>query len=187
MGRDGIADAYETGRGSIKLRAVAEIEETDKRTRIVVTEIPYQTSVEAIEQKTAELVDRREIEGIREIRNESAKGNTRLVFELKRDAPALVILNNLYKHTPLQTNFAVNTVALDDGIPRTMSLRDLLVAYVDHQIDVVTRRSEYRLRKARDRAHVIEGFLRPVGASWARGSSSARSRPITSSTCRSAG
>ena len=162
MGRSGIMDAFRTGRGSIKVRAVAEIEEGKRNDRIVVTEIPYQTSVEQIETKAAELINGRELEGIREIRNESAQGKTRLVFELKKDAPGLVILNNLYKHTPLQANFAVNTVALVDGVPRTLSLRDALVAYVDHQVEVITRRSEFRLDKARRRAHIIEGLLKAL-------------------------
>jgi len=162
MGRAGIASAYRTGRGSVRIRATAEIEEHNGGDRIVVTEIPYQTSVEAIEQKTAELVEKREIEGIRAIRNESAKGVTKLVFELKRDAPALVILNNLYKHTPLQVSFGVNMVALVDGVPRTLSLRDALVAYVEHQVEVITRRSEFRLAKAQDRAHIVEGLIRAL-------------------------
>jgi DNA gyrase subunit A len=162
MGRAGIASAYRTGRGSVRIRATAEIEEHNGGDRIVVTQIPYQTSVEAIEQKTAELVERREIEGIRAIRNESAKGVTKLVFELKRDAPALVILNNLYKHTPLQVSFGVNMVALVDGVPRTLTLRDALVAYIDHQVEVITRRSEFRLAKARDRAHIVEGLIRAL-------------------------
>ncbi|HSL59375.1 MAG TPA: DNA gyrase subunit A [Acidimicrobiales bacterium] len=162
MGRAGIGDAYRTGRGSIKLRAVAEIEERAGGDRIIVTQIPYQTSVEQIEQKAAELVERREIEGIRAIRNESAKGVTRLVFELKRDAPSLIILNNLFKHTPLQVSFAVNMVALVDGVPRTLNLRDALVTYVDHQIEVITRRTRERLRVARAREHIVEGLIRAL-------------------------
>ncbi len=162
LGRTGIHQAYTTGRGSIKVRAKAEIVEDGKNTMIVVTEIPYQTSLEAIEEKAAELVDRREIEGIRTIRNESAKGRTRLVFELKRDAPALVILNQLYKGTPLQSSFAVNMVALDDGIPRTMTLRDTLVAWVGHQVEVLTRRTQFRLDKAQHDLHINEGLLKAI-------------------------
>jgi DNA gyrase subunit A len=162
LGSAGIQDAYATGRGSIRLRGVAEIEETSKGPRIVVSEIPYQTSVEAIEQKAADAVENKTIAGIREIRNESAKGETRLVFELKKDAPALVILNNLYKHTPLQTNFAANMVALVDGVPRTLTLRDALHHYIEHQREVIRRRSEYRLEKARDRAHLVEGLLKAL-------------------------
>jgi len=162
MGRAGLTSALTTGRGSIRIRAQAEIVEDGKNTQIVVTEIPYQQSVENIEQKIADAVDRKIIEGIRELRNESAKGKTRFVIELKRDAPASVVLNNLYKHTPLQTSFAANMVALIDGIPRTINLRDALEAYVEHQIDVVTRRSEYRLNQALDRAHIVEGLLRAL-------------------------
>jgi DNA gyrase subunit A len=164
LGRRGIEDAYRTGRGSIKMRAVAEIEEHKNGPRIVVTEIPYQTSVEGIERKIAELVTGREIEGIRAIRNESAKGKTRLVIELRRDANSLVVLNNLYKSTPLQTSFGVNMLALVDGVPRTLDLRSALSAYIDHQIEVVTRRSEYRLQKARDRLHIVEGLLKALDA-----------------------
>ena len=162
MGRAGLVSAFRTGRGSVKLRARAEIEEGPNNERIVVTEIPYQTSVEGISEKIAELANAGVLEGIREIRDERARGETRLVIELKRDAPGNVILNNLYKHTPLQTSFAVNMVALVDGVPRTLTLRDALGHYVAHQIDVVTRRSEFRLDKARRRAHIVEGFLRAL-------------------------
>ena len=162
MGRAGIVQAFTTGRGSVRIRAKAEIVDGPRGDQIVVTEIPYQTSVENIEQKIAEAVDRKVIEGIRELRNESAKGKTRFVIELKRDAPANVVLNNLFKHSPLQSSFAVNMVALVDGVPRTLNLRDALVAYVGHQIEVVTRRSEYRLRQARERAHIVEGLLRAL-------------------------
>jgi DNA gyrase subunit A len=165
MGRQGIIDAYRTGKGSIKLRAVAEIVEATgrgQRDKIVVTEMPYQTSIASTASKIKELVETRQIEGIADVNDESAKGQTRLVIELKRDAPGLVILNNLYKHTPLQTNFAVNTVALVDGVPRTLSLDQALQAYVDHQMEVVRRRSEFRLRKATDRAHIVEGLLKAI-------------------------
>ena len=162
MGRAGILDAYRTGRGSIRLRATAEIEEGKRGDRIVVTEVPYQTSVGTIAAKIADLVNAREIEGVRNVNDESAKGKTRLVIDLKRDAPALIILNNLYKRTPLQTNFAVNMVALDDGVPRTLNLAQALTAYVAHQVEVIRRRSEFRLRKARDRAHIVEGLIRAL-------------------------
>ena len=162
MGFQGIRDAYATGQGTIKVRAAAEIVESGSNVRIVVTEIPYQTSAEIIEEKVADLVNRRVIDGIRQIHNESAKGQTKLVFELKKDAPALVVLNNLYKHSPLQTNFPVNMVALADGVPRTMTLRDCLAAYADHQKEVVRRRTEYRLDEARRREHILEGLVRAV-------------------------
>jgi DNA gyrase subunit A len=162
LGKVGIRDAYRTGRGSVRLRAVAEIVEGKTNDQIIVTEVPYQTSVEQIARKAAELVERGDIVGLREIRNESAKGNTRLVFELKRDANSLVVLNSLYKYTPMQTTFSVNMVALVDGIPRTLNLRELLVAYVGHQREVIRRRSEYRLQKAEDRAHILEGLLKAL-------------------------
>jgi DNA gyrase subunit A len=162
LGRVGIRDAYRTGRGSIRLRAVAEIVEGRTGDQIVVTEVPYQVSVEQIARKAAELVDRGDLTGLRDIRNESAKGNTRLVFDLKRDATALVVLNNLFKHTPMQTSFGVNMVALVDDVPRTLNLREALVAYVEHQREVVRRRSEYRLHAARERAHILEGLIRAL-------------------------
>src|SRR5437763_2490727 len=162
MRRQAITDAFRTGRGSIKLRAVAEIEEGKRNDQIIVTEMPYQTSISTTAAKIKELVETRQIEGIADVNDESANGKTRLAIKLKRDAPALVILNNLYKHTPLQTNFAVNTVALVDGVPRTLNLRDALVAYIDHQVEVITRRSQYRLDKAEARAHIVEGLLKAI-------------------------
>ena len=163
LGHSGIHQAYKTGRGSIKVRAKAEIIEGPKNDQIIVTEIPYQTSVESIEEKTAALVDKGEIEGIRTIRNESAKGKTRLVFELKKDAPSLVILNQLYKGTPLQTSFPVNMVALDDGVPKTMTLLDALTCWVNHQIEIVTRRTEFRLERAQHELHINSGLLKAIG------------------------
>ncbi|MGH9088843.1 MAG: DNA gyrase subunit A [Acidimicrobiales bacterium] len=162
LGRQGILDAYRTGRGSIKMRAVADIEEARDATRIVVTELPYQTSVQAIVQKIDDLVRSGEVEGIAEALDSSAGKQTRLVIRLKRDANANVVLNKLYKHTPLQTSFGVNMLALVDGVPRTLNLAQVLTHYVAHQIEVVTRRSEFRLRKARARAHIVEGLLRAI-------------------------
>jgi len=162
MGRQGIMDAFRTGRGSIKLRAVAEIEEGPRNDRIVVSEMPYQTSISATAAKIKELVESRQIEGIADVNDESAKGQTRLVIKLKRDAPALVVLNNLYKHTPLQTNFAVNMVALVDGVPRTLNLKQALEVYVAHQMEVIRRRSEYRLDEAQKKAHIREGLLKAL-------------------------
>ena len=163
LGARGIHDAYTTGRGSIRMRAVAEIDESKTGTPwIVVTEIPYQTSVEVIEEKAAAMVNNGKLEGIRKIRNESAKGKTRLVFELRRDAVPKVVLNNLFKYTPLQTTFSVNMVALDDGVPLTMNLLQVLQAYVAHQVEVITRRSQFRLDKAQARAHILQGLLRAI-------------------------
>jgi DNA gyrase subunit A len=164
MGRQGIIDAYRTGKGSIRLRAVAEIEEGSGRSpeRIVITEMPYQTSISATAAKIAELVQSRQIEGIADVNDESAKGQTRLVIRLKKDAPALVVLNNLYKHTPLQTNFAVNCVALVDGVPRTLNLVQALGCYVEHQVEVIRRRSRYRLDRAKRDLHIQEGYLKAI-------------------------
>src|SRR5215204_6820737 len=164
MGRAGIIDAYRTGKGSIRVRARTEVVEGTgrQRDRILVTEMPYQASIAATATKIKELVDTRQIEGIADVNDESAQGQTRLVIELKKDSPALVILNNLYKHTPLQTNFAVNTVALVDGVPRTLNLVQALQAYIDHQVEVIRRRSEFRLAKAQKRAHLVEGLLKAI-------------------------
>ncbi|MDH3707865.1 MAG: DNA gyrase subunit A [Acidimicrobiia bacterium] len=162
MGRAGMLDAYRTGRGSIKMRARAEIDDEGTTPRIVVTELPYQVSPNQVLVKVKELVDNREIEGISGADDFSAKGKTHLEIRLKRDAPALVILNNLFKRTPLQTTFSVNTVALVDGVPRTLDLRGLLVAYVEHQREVIRRRSEYRLDVAQKRLHIVEGLLRAL-------------------------
>jgi len=162
LGRAGIMDAYRTGRGSVRMRAKAEIVEGKTSDEIIVTALPYQVSVSTVASKVADLVDSRQIEGIRDIKNLSSGEDTKLVIYLKRDANANVVLNNLYKHTPLQSNFPVNMVALVDGIPRTLNLVQALAAYIDHQVVVITRRSEYRLRKARDRAHIVEGLLKAL-------------------------
>ena len=163
LGRAGIIDAYRTGRGSIKMRAKASIEEArNGRYEIVVTELPYQTSCSAIAGRIQELVDEGELEGIADVNDGSAGGKTNLVITLKRDANANVVLNNLYKLTQLQTSFGVNMVALVDGVPRTLNLASALDGYVKHQIHVVTRRSEYRLKKAREREHILEGRIKAL-------------------------
>ena len=167
MGRAGIIDAYRTGRGSVKMRAKASIEEV-KRGRseafqIVVTELPYQTSGSSILARIDELVTSGELDGISDANDESSeKTGTRLVVELKRDANPNVVLNNLFKLTQLQTSFSVNMVALVDRVPRTLNLVQALQAYIDHQVEVITRRSQYRLDKARARAHILEGLIRAV-------------------------
>jgi DNA gyrase subunit A len=164
LGKKGIEDAYRTGHGSIKMRAVAEIDDGGKRgdLRIVVTEVPYQTSVEVIGQKIAELVNDRKIEGIRDVRNESSGDTTRLIVELKRDANPQIVLNQLYKHTPMQATFPVHMLALVDGVPRLLSLDRAIVVYVAHQIEVVTRRTQYRLRRAQEREHILRGLVRAL-------------------------
>jgi DNA gyrase subunit A len=162
LGRQGILDAVRTGRGSIRIRAVAEIEEDRQGTRIVVTEIPYQTSVEVIAQKIVELVRAGELDGVTDVQDDTASRQTRLVIKVHRDANANVVLNKLYKQTPLQTSFGVNTLALVDGVPRTLNLAQVLTHYVAHQIEVVTRRTSYRLRRAEARLHIVEGLLRAI-------------------------
>ncbi|HSJ91372.1 MAG TPA: DNA gyrase subunit A [Ilumatobacter sp.] len=163
LGRAGIIDAYRTGRGSVKMRAKATIEEGKTGAyEIVVTELPYQTSVSAIAGRIQELVDNGDLDGIRDVNDGSAGGETNLVITLKRDANANVVLNNLFKMTQLQTSFSINMVALVGGVPRTLNLKTALEGYVSHQIEVVTRRSEFRLKKARDRAHILEGLLKAL-------------------------
>ena len=163
LGRAGIMDAYRTGRGSVKMRAKASIEEGAKgRMEIRVTELPYQTSCSAIAARIQELVDGGELDGIADVNDNSAGGTTNLIIELKRDANANVVLNNLFKLTQLQTSFPVNMVALVNGVPRTLSLADALNGYVNHQLEVVTRRTQFRLDKARDRAHILEGRMKAL-------------------------
>jgi DNA gyrase subunit A len=163
LGRAGIIDAYRTGRGSVKMRATAEIEESRRgATEIVVSELPYQTSCSAIAARIQELVDAGDLEGIADVNDASSGGRIHLVITLKRDANANVVLNKLYKLTQLQTSFAINMVALVDGVPRTLNLQQALAGYVAHQIDVITRRSEFRLRKARDREHILEGRIKAL-------------------------
>src|ERR1700689_4756175 len=162
LGRQGILDAYRTGRGSIKMRAVAEIEEGRSGDRIVVSELPYQTSVEVIEQKITELVRAGDLDGISGMRNASATQKPSLIIDLKRAANANAVLNNLYKQTPLQTSFGVNMLALVDGVPRTLNLAQALSHYIDHQIEAIQRRSQFRLRKRQERAHIVEGLLRAI-------------------------
>ena len=163
LGRQGIVDAYRTGRGSIRVRAKTEIEEDKKGgVSIVVSELPYQASMNAITTRIAELVNAKELDGIRALDDLSSGIDTKLVIGLKRDANALVVLNNLFKHTQLQSSFGVNMVALVDGVPRTLNLVQALQAYIDHQVDVITRRSEFRLKKAQDRAHIVEGLIKAL-------------------------
>jgi DNA gyrase subunit A len=162
LGRQGILDAYRSGRGSIKMRAVAEIEETSKDVRILITEFPYEVSVESIEEKIYDLVKNGDVDGISAVQNDSAGRKARLVVKLKRDANANVVLNKLYKNTSLQTTFAVNMLALVDGVPRTLNLAQVLTHYIAHQVEVLTRRTQFRLRKAEARAHIVEGLLKAI-------------------------
>ena len=163
LGRDGIKEAYRTGHGSIKMRAVTDIEEGRRgESRIVVTEIPYRTSVEVIGQKIAELVNERKLDGVKDVRNESAGDTTRLVIELRRDANPQVVLNQLYKHTSMQSTFPVHMLALVDGVPKLLNLPQAVLVYVAHEMEVVRRRTEYRVEKARERAHIVEGLVRAL-------------------------
>ena len=160
VGNRGIKDALLTGRGSVKMRAVTDVVEMARgKTAIVVTEIPYQVSRDRIMAKIADLVRDKTISGISDLRDESDRDGTRLVIELKREAQPQVILNQLFKHTQLEENFAVNAVALDDGVPRTLNLADMVHLYIAHQLDVIERRTRFRLDKAEARAHIVEGLL----------------------------
>ncbi|CAN5394090.1 DNA gyrase subunit A [soil metagenome] len=159
MGTQGIRDAFMTGRGSIRMRAVVEVEETPTGERLVATELPYQVNKANLALKIAELVNTKRLGGIRDIRDESNRQGNRLVIELKRDAHAQVVLNQLYKMTQLQDTFGVINLSLVGGVPRTLSLKETIARYIDHQIEIITRRTEYRLRKARERAHVLEGLI----------------------------
>jgi DNA gyrase subunit A len=163
LGRAGIIDAYRTGRGSVKMRATVGIEEgRNGRMEIVVSELPYQTSCSAIASRIQELVDAGDLDGIADVNDASSGGKTNLIITLKRDANANVVKNNLFKLTQLQSTFSINMVALVDGVPRQVNLRDALVAYVAHQRDVITRRSEFRLDKARRREHILEGRIKAL-------------------------
>ena len=162
VGRQGTLDAQMTGRGSVKMRAVCEVEEGPKgNPRIVVTELPYQVNKARLALKIADLVNAKEhrLEGIADLRDESNRQGIRLVIELKRAAVPQVVLNQLYKRTQLQDNFGVNTLALVEDVPRTLNLGQVLTEYIAHQVTVITRRTQYRLRRAQERSHVLEGLI----------------------------
>jgi DNA gyrase subunit A len=163
LGHKGIEDAYRTGRGSITMRAVVNVEELQGRTCLVVTELPYQANPDNLAIKIAELVKDGKISGIADLRDEtSGRTGQRLVIVLKRDAVAKVVLNNLYKHTQLQDNFAANMLAIVDGVPRTLSLDAFIRHWVTHQMDVIARRTRYRLRKAEEEAHILRALLKAL-------------------------
>ncbi|GAB4377053.1 MAG: DNA gyrase subunit A [Elainellaceae cyanobacterium] len=164
LGVSGIREAYTTGRGSITMRGVAAIETIEQRGRpdrdaIIITELPYQTNKAALIEKIAEMVNDRRLEGIADIRDESDRDGMRIVIELRRDAYPRVVLNNLYKQTPLQANFGVNTLALVDGEPQLLSLKQSLQVFIDFRIETITRRTRYELRKAEERDHILQGLL----------------------------
>ena len=163
MGMEGIRRAYKTGRGKITLRAVARIEEHKKRERIIITEIPYQVNKSRLIQKIAEYVKDKKIEGISDLRDESdQRKGMRIVIELKRDANANIVLNNLYKYTQLQTTFGIINLALVNGEPKVLGLKELISLYVNHQEEVVVRRTKFDLKKAEDRKHIVEGLLKAI-------------------------
>ncbi|WP_131538009.1 DNA gyrase subunit A [Pedobacter nototheniae] len=158
-GYTGVKEAFETGRGRIVMRAKAEIESIKDREVIIVTEIPYQVNKAQMIERTAELVGEKKLEGISNIKDESNKDGIRIVYEIKRDANASIVLNNLYKYTALQTSFSVNNIALVKGRPQMLNLKDLIVHFVDHRHDVIVRRTKYELAEAEKRAHILEGYL----------------------------
>jgi len=162
MGLEGIKQAYHTGRGKITVRAVANIEEYNNKTRIIVTEIPYQVNKTNLIMKIVELIKDKRIEGISDLRDESNMKGIRIVIELKRDANPNIILNNLYKHTQMQTTFGVINLALVNGEPKVLTLKELIGHYVEHQREVITRRCRFELKKAEDRAHIVEGLLKAI-------------------------
>ena len=160
LGKAGIKEAYETGRGKVKLRGIAEIEPFKKnRERIIITEIPYQVNKARLIEKIADLVKDKRIDGISDIRDESDRKGMRIVIEIKRDANANIVLNNLYKYTQLETTFGIINLALVDGVPKILNLKELIKYYIDHQKDVVTRRTEFDLARANARKHIVEGLI----------------------------
>ncbi|MBA3487950.1 MAG: intein-containing DNA gyrase subunit A [Longispora sp.] len=166
VGRQGIEDAYRTGRGSIRMRAVVEVEEDPRgRAMLVVTQLPYQVNPDNLAERVADLVKEGKLSGIADIREESSgRTGMRLVIVLKRDAVAKVVLNNLYKHTQLQDTFGANMLALVDGVPRTLNLAQFIRLYVTHQLEVIVRRTKYRLRKAEERAHILRSLVKALDA-----------------------
>ena len=165
VGTDGIEDAYRTGRGSITQRAVVSTEEINGRMALVVTELPYQVNPDNLARKIAEMVKLGKIQGIADITDEtSGRTGQRLVITLKRDAVAKVVLNNLYKHTQLQENFSANMLALSGGVPRTLSIDSFVREWTKHQIDVIVRRTRFRLRKAEEQIHIYRGYLKALDA-----------------------
>lgn len=159
LGREGIRQAYTTGRGSVTMRAKADIEEHQNRARIIVTELPYQVNKARLIEKIAELVRDKRIDGITDLRDESDRNGMRIVIELRRDVNPSVVLNNLYKQTAMQSNFGINMLALADGEPKVMNLKEILYHYLRHQQEVIRRRTEFDLRRAEARAHILEGLI----------------------------
>ena len=159
-GYDGVREAFKTGRGRIVIRAKAHFEEVNGRDCIVVTEVPYQVNPETMREQTSNLVKEGKLEGLADIVDQTGKGGMRIVYELKKDAIPNVVLNNLFKHTALQSSFSVNNIALVNGRPQQLNLKDLIYHFVEHRHDVVYRRTEYELKKAKERIHILEGFMK---------------------------
>merc|ERR1711965_389599 len=158
-GYDGVKEAFETGRGRIVMRAKANIEQVNGRECIIVNEIPYQVNKADMIKKTADLVNDKKLEGISTIRDESDRNGMRIVYVLKRDAIPNIVLNKLFKYTALQSSFSVNNIALVNGRPEMLNLKDMICHFVNHRHDVVVRRTKYDLGQAEKRAHVLEGLL----------------------------
>ncbi|HRB67109.1 MAG TPA: DNA gyrase subunit A [Chitinophagales bacterium] len=159
-GYEGVKEAFKTGRGKIRVRGKARIEENKEgRTQIIISEVPYQVQPKMITTRASELVNEKKIDGIAEIRDESDRDGLRVVFDLKRDAIPNVVLNNLYQHTPLQTSFGVNNIALVKGRPQILNLKEMIQYFVEFRLEVVTRRTQFELRKAEERLHILEGYL----------------------------
>ncbi|WP_314305844.1 DNA gyrase subunit A [Capnocytophaga gingivalis] len=159
-GYDGVREAFKTGRGRVVIRAKAHFEEVNGRDCIVVTEVPYQVNPETMREQTSNLVKEGKLEGLADIVDQTGKGGMRIVYELKKDAIPNVVLNNLFKHTALQSSFSVNNIALVNGRPQQLNLKDLIYHFVEHRYDVVYRRTEYELKKAKERIHILEGYMK---------------------------
>jgi DNA gyrase, A subunit len=159
-GYDGVREAFKTGRGRVVIRAKAHFEEVNGRDCIVVTEVPYQVNPETMREQTSNLVKEGKLEGLADIVDQTGKGGMRIVYELKKDAIPNVVLNNLFKHTALQSSFSVNNIALVNGRPQQLNLKDLIYHFVEHRYDVIYRRTEYELKKAKERIHILEGFMK---------------------------
>ena len=161
-GYDGVREAFKTGRGRVVIRAKAHFEEVDKHECIIVTEIPYQVNKALMVKQTADLIKEGKLDGISDVFDETGKGGMRIVYVLKKDAIPNVVLNNLFKHTPLQSAFSVNNIALVNGRPQQLNLKDLIYHFIEHRYDVVYRRTQYELKKAKERIHILEGFMKVI-------------------------
>src|SRR5690606_15758580 len=162
LGITGLRSAYETGKGIIAIRAKYELIQHKNKTEIIITEIPYQVNKTALIEKIADVVKEKIIEGISDLRDESSRKGMRIVIELKKDVNPMVTLNNLYKHTQLQTSFGINMIALVKGEPKLLSLKDAIVTYVEHQVEVIQRRTQFDLDKAQARMHILDALVKAL-------------------------